>query len=121
MKQYFIDKLKHSLSKLESTQNSILKEVDEGNFRSLTELSNKALQHKQTIQDLVRDLPKYCNVDEVIEISNTKANYSGDELLLTKNIYDIEYAYRYNNKSISIPERERLIARFGYSLKEAKV
>lgn len=121
MKQYFIDKLKNGLSNLKSTQNSILKEVDEGTFRGLTELSNRVLQHKQTIQDLVRDLPKYCTVAEVIEISNTKANYSDDELLLTKNIYDLEYAYKYNNKSISILEREKLIERFGYKLKEAKV
>lgn len=121
MKQYFIDKLKDSLSKLESTQNSILKEVAEGNFRNLTELSNRVLQNKQTIQDLVKDLTKYCSVDEVIEISNTKASYSGDQLLLTKNICDIEYAYKYNNKPITLSERDRLVERFGYRLKEAKV
>ena len=121
MKNYFIDKLKDSLSKLESTQNSILKEVAEGNFRSLTELSNRALQHKQIIQDLVRDLPKYCSVNDVIEISNTKASYSGDQLLLTKNIYDIRYGYEYNNKPITLSERDKLIERFGYELKKAKV
>jgi hypothetical protein len=121
MKQYFIDKLKDSLSQLESTQNSILSEVANGNFRTLTALSNSALQHKQTIQNLVKDLPKYCSVDEVIEISNTKANYSSDDLLLTKNINDLEYAYKYNSKPIRISERDKLVERFGYRLKEAKV
>jgi len=121
MKQYFIEKLKDALYNLESTQNSILKEVANGNFRILTELSNKALQHKQTIQELVKDLCKYCTVAEVIEVSNTKANYSGDELLLTKYIHDVEYAYKYNNKSITLSERDALVERFGYKLKEAKV
>lgn len=121
MKQYFIDKLKDSLSKLERNTNSILKEVNDGNFRILKELSDKALEHKQTIQDLVRDLPKYCTVEEVIEISNTKSSYSGDELLLTKNIHDIEYSYKYNTKTITLSERDKLVDRFGYRLKEAKV
>ena len=121
MKHYFIDKLKDSLLNLESTQNSILREVADGNFRLLKELSNRASQHQLTIQNLIRDLPKYCSVDEVIEISNTKANYSSDDLLLTKNIYDLEYAYKYNNKPIRISERDKLVERFGYRLKEAKV
>lgn len=121
MKNYFIDKIKDNLFELELTQNTILKEVADGNFKILTELSNRALQYKQSIRELVRDLSKYCTVDEVIEISNTKVSHSKDQLLLSDNIDDIRYAYEYNSKAITLSERAKLVERFGYQLKSAKV
>ena len=119
IKQYFIDKLKENTRKIESYKKDIIQKVQDMNINELNKMSESLKKLQEENRQLTKDCVKYCTVLEVIEISNTKS-FMGDENIISFNKYELESSYKYD-KAITVEERNLLVARFGYSLKEAKI
>ena len=118
MNKYFLDKLKKLKEQINSTSNSIITGVTEYKLNELVSLSQRLTVLKESHRELTKDTVKYCSVDEIIEIANA-VNYSSEPLnLLDK--YSLESTFKYD-RTVTINERDKLISKFGYSLKEAKV
>jgi len=125
MKAYFTEKLKEVNERIKSTEKNIIGGITgTGNnsrtMEGIVELSKRLIALKDNKKELTTDAVKYCTVDEIIEIGSL-TNYIGDETLNLLDKYSLESGYKYNSKAITIQERDKLIAKFGYSLKEAKV
>lgn len=125
MKTYFTDKLKEVNDRIKSTEKSIISGITgtgntARNMEGIVELSKRLIILKDNKKELTTDAVKYCTVDEIIEIGSL-TNYIGDETLNLLDKYSLESGYKYNSKAITIQERDKLVAKFGYSLKEAKV
>lgn len=120
MKEYFIEKLTKSMRAIKTTEKHIIEAATKMEMSSLIKLPLRLQEEKEKHSEWITDLCTYCTVDEVIEISNLKDRYSNEPLNLLDS-YKLQYFYKYNNKGITISERNKLVERFGYSLKEAKV
>lgn len=120
MKEYFIEKLTKSMRAIRTTEKHIIEAATKMEMSSLLKLPLRLQEEKERHSEWITDLCTYCTVDEVIEISNLKDKYSNETLNLLDS-YRLEYFYKYNNKGITISEKDKLVERFGYSLKEAKV
>lgn len=120
MKEYFIEKLTKSIRAIKTTEKHIIEAATKMEMSSLVNLPLRLQEEKKRHSEWITDLCTYCTVDEVIEISNLKDRYSNEPLSLLDS-YKLEYFYKYNNKGITISERNKLVERFGYSFKEAKV
>ena len=121
MKQYFIEKLTKSMSNIKTTEKHIIEAASKMEMSSLMKLPQRLQEERQRHAEWVNDLCTYCTVDEVLEVADLKDRYSNEPLSLLDNKYTLEYFYKYNNKGITISERDKLVQRFGYSFKEAKV
>lgn len=119
MKTYFQDKLTEVVKHIESTTNSIVREAQAGKFGSLADLTNRLEDISKKRSELTTDCIKYLSVAEVIEMASLKERYSDTPIVLFKT-RDIEYGYKYNT-SVTMQERDQLIAKFGSGLREAKV
>lgn len=124
MKQYFIDKLKDSVKHLEGLQKSIVEAAASLDLKKLMELPQVLTKAKEEYSTLVKDCVKYCTVDEVLEIADLK-DWHGTttlNLLEVNGDYTVSYAYSYNKPDgVTLGERDRLVKRFGYRLKDIKV
>ena len=120
MKQYFIDKLKSNNEAIKRMEKSILEAASAMNLKVLMEAPEKLLKLKEYHKDLTNDCCRYCTVADVIEVSNVKDKYSGEALNLFDK-KDIEYFYKYSTLGIHISDRDALVTRFGYTLKESKI
>ena len=120
MKNYFTDKLKKSKESINKLEKIIIDAALGLNMEILVKSPAILLDLRYKHSELTKDCAKYCTIDELIELSDLKDYYSSDSLNLI-NSKDIEYYFKYESQGISTIERDKLIARFGYSLKEAKV
>lgn len=119
MKTYFTEKLKKIVEQIESTKKSIINGIDDYNAKQLVSLSESLKVLNEKHSELTKDAVEYCTVEEILAIADTKS-WSNEPLNLLHK-YSLESGYRYKNKAITTVERERLVKRFGYSLKDAKV
>ena len=120
MKNYFIEKLAKSMRAIKTTEKHIIEAATKMEMSSLIKLPLRLQEEKEKHSEWITDLCTYCTVDEVLEIADLKDKYSNEPLCLLDK-HRLEYFYKYNNKGITMSEREKLVERFGYSLKEAKV
>ena len=120
MKNYFTDKLKKSKESINRLEKRIIEAATNMEMKALLELPKQLQTQREEHSEWNKDCAKYLSIDDLIEISNLTDKYSNESLNLINN-RDIEYHFKYNSNGISITDRDKLIARFGYSLKEAKV
>lgn len=119
MKTYFTNKLKKTVERIESTKKSIINGIDDYNAKQLVSLSESLKVLTEQHSELTNDAVEYCTVEEILAIADTKS-WNGEPLNLFHK-YSLEIGYKHKNKAITIAEREMLVKRFGYSLKDAKV
>lgn len=120
MKNYFIDKLTESKNEIKRLEKSIIQAATNMEMKSLVSLPKTLIEQKKKHSELINDLCKYCSVGDVIEISNLKDKYSQETLnLISEN--NVRHFYRFNTDGITPSERDALVSRFGYSLKESKI
>lgn len=118
--KYLQKKLIKCFNKIDSLKNSIISQVGEGQFNSLKALYDSILIEEQNRKDLTKDLIDNASIAEVIEINTNKDIFGNPQAPLFK-VSDLEYAYKYKDKAISLADRDLLIKTYGYRFKESKV
>lgn len=118
--KYLQKKLIKCFNKIDSLKNSIISQVGEGQFNSLKALYDSILIEEQNRKDLTKDLIDNASIAEVIELNTNKDIFGNPQAPLFK-VSDLEYAYKYKDKAISLADRDLLIKTYGYRFKESKV
>ena len=120
MKNYFIEKLTKSKKSINRLERKIIEAATDMEMKALLELPKQLQIQKEEHFEWIKDCSNYLSIDDLIEISNLTDEYSQEPLNLINN-KEIKHHFKYNSNGISVTDRDKLIARFGYSLKEAKV
>lgn len=118
--KYLQKKLITCCKKIESAKASIISQVGDGKFGNLTSLYNEIIAEETKRKELTKDLIENVTVAEVIEI-NLNKDYLGNPQSPLFKQDDLEYAYKYKDKAISLSDRDLLIRTYGSRFKEAKV
>jgi len=120
MQSYLKDKLVKVNGNIENSKASIIREVSENKFDKLISLNNSINNSIAIRKGLVEDAVKYLTVAELLEINENEDIFNRPRTPLF-NEAEMAYAYKYNDKAITIQDRELLVSKFGYRLREAKV
>lgn len=120
MKDYFKKKIVDLNNKIESTKNTILREIGDGKFSYLKEAYDNIMKYQELKRQFTIDAIEMLQVHEIIEIHQNKS-WGGEVQPSPFNTYDISYGYQYAKSPISIQDRDLLVTTFGYQLKSAKV
>lgn len=119
MKTYFLTKLIDISNKIEKNTNSIVKNAQELDIKAIQDSTKRLNDNKDREKELINDAVIYCSVDDIIAISN-EVDMIGDKKYKF-NEHTLAYAYKYTSKGVTSLERDRLVDRFGYQLKDIKI
>lgn len=117
---YFQTKLKEIEGSTNNKIASILKQVSEGKFDSLSKLSQSLADLKEEKNILILDIVNNLSILDVIAISTFVPTFSKNTVRLLDE-KELSYAYKFKTRGISIEDRNLLVSTFGPRLKDARV
>lgn len=115
---YLLFKIRAELQNLDRISKNILDTVEKGEFRNLNELSINRTKCLERYKEFLKDSVIQLSVVDFIALVDKISEF---RIVDSAMIDQIAYFYQYRMDAISVSDRDLLVAKFGYSLKSAKV